>query len=99
MTSQEENVFVITDSQHVKWEGPWMRHISPMAPPTVLYFRISNCLNYRQYQLRYIEEDGSESLWEENYEPFPDDSHLREFEKEALEMHRKRLEYLKQKNE
>ena len=84
MTTQEENVFD-------NW-GQWMRHMYPMAPPTILYFRISNCGNHRQYQLRYVDVDGTEKFWEKNFEPCPNDNHLRVHEKVSIQLHKKELE-------
>lgn len=89
MTSKEENVFVTEDT--VCWNGPWMKHVYPMEPPTILYFRISNCGKHRQYHLRYLNEDGTESLWENNFEPFPNDNHLKGLEKDAIEMYNEKL--------
>lgn len=82
MTSQEEDVF--------NW-GPWIRHIYPIAPPKILYFRISNCGNHRQYQLRYMDIDGTENPSENNFEPYPNDEYLREHEKVSIELYNKSL--------
>ena len=81
MSSLEENVFE-------NW-GPWIRHVYPMAPPTILYFRISNCKNHRQYQLRYLDTDGNEKIWQKIFQPCPNDNDLRAHEKVSIEFYKK----------
>ena len=35
------------------FNGEWIHNIYPITPPLSVYFRISKCGKYRQYQLRY----------------------------------------------
>lgn len=66
------------------FNGEWIRNIYPITPPLSVYFRISKCGKYRQYQLRY-----NDSIMNGNFVPFPNDKDYRDMEKISLEIYHK----------
>ena len=66
------------------FNGEWIHNIYPITPPLSVYFRISKCGKYRQYQLRY-----NNSIMNSNFVPFPNDKDYRNMEKISLEIYHK----------